>query len=117
MLMALVLYCLSHVGIYADVLEREVHLSSMATLSCHTQSFTADIGFQKMIDGGTAVDIANSSNHMLLIKSNGVISKTTLTLLNFTLADVGVYICKAKRDNGDLVYSQEMTVFLLNGIG
>ena len=117
MLMALVLYCLSHVGIYADVLEREVHLSSVATLSCHTESFTADIGFQKIIDGGTAVDITNSSNHILLIENNGVISKTTLTLLNFTQADVGVYICKARRHNGEVVYSQEMTVFLVNGNG
>ena len=115
MLMALVLYRLSHVGIYADVLEREVRLSSMATLSCHTQSFTANIGFQKIMDGGTAVDVANSSNHMLLIENNRDISKTTLTLLNFTQADVGVYICKAWRDNGEVVYSQEMTVFLVNG--
>jgi hypothetical protein len=101
-------------GIYADVLELGVHLSSRASLSCHTQAFEVNIQFQKRSDGDAPFDWTNSTNHVLVIDSNHMISRATLTLLNFTEADVGVYICKALRDNGEWVYSQNMRVFLLN---
>jgi hypothetical protein len=86
-------------------------------LSCHTQAFEVNIQFQKRSDGDAPFDWTNSTNHVLVIDSNHMISRATLTLLNFTEADVGVYICKALRDNGEWVYSQNMRVFLLNGTG
>ena len=109
-------------GIFADLVELRVRLGSKATLSCDSQNLIADVGFQKLTNGSIPVDItSNSSNHMLLVNHSHVIVKTTLTFLKFRQADAGVYRCKAteKYPGGvSTTYtSQEMTVFILNGIG
>ena len=92
----------------------------MATLSCDSQHLT-DVGFQKLTNGSIPVNItSNSSNHLLLTSHSHVALKTTLTFLKFRQADAGVYRC-----NGIIKYpgiyiaytSEEMTVFISNGIG
>ena len=108
-------------GIFTDPLELGVRLGSKATLSCDSQYLT-DVGFQKLTNGSIPVNITrNSSNHLLLINHSHVTLKTTLTFLKFRQADAGVYRCKGiiKYPGGVSIArtSEEMTVFILNGIG
>jgi hypothetical protein len=101
-------------GIVIDKLELGVELGSKATLRCLTKSFTTDIWFEKLSNGKT-LQITNSSNQMVSsANSNADVSQTTLTFLNFTQSNVGVYICKADY-NSQQYSSQEMIVFPFNG--
>ena len=110
---------MSGIGIFADLLELRVRLGSMATLSCHTQVGGPRIVFQKLRDGGTPMNITNSSNHILSNNVNKNIAKRALTFPTVTQTDAGVYQCRATRKTGGVVQvytSQKMTLFILNGI-
>ena len=80
-------------------------------------SFEAAIRFQKM-SNRNITDITDSANHKVS-SDNGTtgLSETTLTFLKFTQSDAGVYTCTVMKPDGNPVSSQDMTVFILNGIG
>ena len=99
------------------MLELGVRLGSEAKLSCHIAlAVSTDFGFQKLTDGGIPADVTKSSSHALSLSSDGLITNTALTFLNFTLGDTGVYRCIATNSTGTKLYSQDMTVFVLKGV-
>jgi hypothetical protein len=103
-------------GIYSEVLKRKVEMNSATTLSCHTKSFTVLIDFVKITDEGLPVEMTNSPTHNLSAKTDQETSRRTLTFLNITTTDAGVYRCRISHPHvKDVIYSQDMRLSVLNG--
>ena len=58
----------------------------------------------------TPIDLSDTSRYYLITSLNGTVLKSTLTIINLQLSDVGTYTCRATNIHGDDQSSGMLTV-------